>query len=52
MFMWGLGNSREWDTMWTSAEDANTQVTVDDVMGKSHKMITQINHTNESHKAR
>ena len=26
------------------------QVAVDDVMWKSHKTITQINHTNESHK--
>ena len=32
------------------ADDANCQVTVDDVMWKSHKMITQTNCTNESHK--
>ena len=32
------------------AVDADRQVTVDDVMWKSYKMIAQINHTNESHK--
>ena len=34
------------------ADDADSQVAVDDVMRKSHKMITQINHTNRSHKTR
>ena len=32
------------------ADDADRQVAVDDVMWKLHKMITQINCTNESHK--
>ena len=29
------------------ADDATSQVTADDIMGKSHKMIAQINHTNQ-----
>ena len=32
------------------ADDATSRVTVDDVTGKSHKTIAQINHTNELHK--
>ena len=32
------------------ADDADSRVAVDDIMGKSHKTIAQINHTNESHK--
>ena len=32
------------------ADDADSRVTVDDVMGKSHKSIAQINCTNELHK--
>ena len=32
------------------ADNASNQVTVDDVMWKSHKMIAQINCTNELHK--
>ena len=32
------------------ADDADRQVTVDDIMGKLHKTIAQINHTNELHK--
>ena len=31
-------------------DDANSQVAVDDLMWKLHKMIAQINHTNELHK--
>ena len=34
------------------ADDADSQVAVDDIMGKSHKMIAQINRTNQLHKTR
>ena len=43
-FTWGLGK------MWECADNADSRVSVDHVMGKSHKMIAQINRTNESHK--
>ena len=42
-----LGNSQNGIPCGQHADDANNRVTVDDVMWKSHKMITQINHTNE-----
>ena len=32
------------------SDDADSRVSVDDVMGKLHKTITQINCTNKSHK--
>ena len=32
------------------ADNANNRVAVDDIMWKLHKMIAQINHTNELHK--
>ena len=32
------------------ADDASSRVAVDDITWKSHKTITQINHTNELHK--
>ena len=43
-------NSQEWDTTWMMCRRCTSQVAVDDVTWKSHKMITQINHTNELHK--
>ena len=39
--MWDLGIHRDRIPFGQHADDATSRVTVDDVMGKSHKMITQ-----------
>ena len=46
------GNCRKGILGEQCADNADRQVTVDDIMRKLHKMITQINCTNRSHKTR